>query len=45
MKGRGIWMQLCSRLSRIMRKRGAADAKGTGKELGEIMIYAFLEES
>ena len=29
---------------RIMRKRGAADAKGTGNELGEIMIYAFLEE-
>ena len=29
---------------RIMRKRGAADAKGTGNELGEIMVYAFLEE-
>lgn len=29
---------------RIMRKRGAADSKGTGNELGEIMIYAFLEE-
>lgn len=29
---------------RIMRKRGAANAKGTGNELGEIMIYAFLEE-
>ena len=29
---------------RIMRKRGAADAKCTGNELGEIMIYAFLEE-
>ena len=29
---------------RIMRKRGAADTKGTGNELGEIMIYAFLEE-
>ena len=29
---------------RIMRKRGAAGAKGTGNELGEIMVYAFLEE-
>lgn len=29
---------------RIMRKRGAADTKDTGNELGEIMIYAFLEE-
>ena len=29
---------------RIMRKRGAADVKGSGNELGEIMIYAFLEE-
>lgn len=29
---------------RIMRKRGAADTKGAGNELGEIMIYAFLEE-
>lgn len=29
---------------RIMRKRGAVDVKGTGNELGEIMIYAFLEE-
>ena len=29
---------------RIMRKREAADTKGTGNELGEIMIYAFLEE-
>lgn len=29
---------------RIMRKRGPTDAKGTGNELGEIMIYAFLEE-
>ena len=29
---------------RIMRKRDAADGKGIGNELGEIMIYAFLEE-
>lgn len=29
---------------RIMRKRGVANVKGTGNELGEIMIYAFLEE-
>jgi hypothetical protein len=29
---------------RIMRKRGCSRCKGTGNELGEIMIYAFLEE-
>ena len=29
---------------RIMRKRGTSDDKATGNELGEIMIYAFLEE-
>lgn len=27
----------------IMRKNGAADQRGTGNELGEIMVYAFLE--
>ena len=29
---------------RIMKKNGAADQKGTGNELGEILLYAFLEE-
>ena len=29
---------------RLYRKLGAAVAKGTGTELGDIMIYAFLEE-
>lgn len=28
---------------RVMKKNGAADQKGTGNELGEIMLYAFLE--
>lgn len=29
---------------RIMKKNGVADQKGTGNELGEILLYAFLEE-
>ena len=29
---------------RVMRKNGAANQKGTGNELGEILLYAFLEE-
>lgn len=29
---------------RIMKKNGTADQKGTGNELGEILLYAFLEE-
>lgn len=29
---------------RIMKKNGATDQKGTGNELGEILLYAFLEE-
>lgn len=29
---------------RVMKKNGAADQKGTGNELGEILLYAFLEE-
>ena len=29
---------------RIMKKNGAAGQKGTGNELGEILLYAFLEE-
>lgn len=29
---------------RAMKKNGAADQKGTGNELGEILLYAFLEE-
>lgn len=29
---------------RIMKKNGASDQKGTGNELGEILLYAFLEE-
>lgn len=29
---------------RIMKKNGAANQKGTGNELGEILLYAFLEE-
>lgn len=28
----------------VMKKNGAADQKGTGNELGEILLYAFLEE-
>lgn len=29
---------------RIMKKNGAADVGGTGNELGEILLYAFLED-
>lgn len=29
---------------RILRKSGGADIKGTGGELGEMLVYAFLEE-
>lgn len=29
---------------RVMKKNGAANQKGTGNELGEILLYAFLEE-
>lgn len=29
---------------RVMKKNGAADQKGTGNELGEILLYAFLED-
>lgn len=31
------------RALRVMKKNGAADEKGTGNELGEILLYAFLE--
>lgn len=29
---------------RLMKKNGAADTKGTGNELGEILLYAFMED-
>lgn len=29
---------------RVMKRNGAANQKGTGNELGEILLYAFLEE-
>lgn len=29
---------------RVMKKNGAADVRGTGNELGEILLYAFLED-
>lgn len=29
---------------RVMKRNGTADQKGTGNELGEILLYAFLEE-
>lgn len=29
---------------RIMKKNGPADTKGTGNELGEILLYAFMED-
>ncbi|MGI6051885.1 MAG: DUF1837 domain-containing protein [Bilifractor sp.] len=32
------------RALRVMKKNGSADQKGTGNELGEILLYAFLED-
>lgn len=32
------------RALKVMKKSGAADAKGTGNELGEILLYAFMED-
>ena len=29
---------------RVMRQTGRPDEKGTGNELGEMLLYAFLEE-
>lgn len=29
---------------RVMKRNGTANQKGTGNELGEILLYAFLEE-
>lgn len=33
-----------SQALRILQKSGGADLKGTGSELGEMLVYAFLEE-
>ncbi|AQW61916.1 hypothetical protein B1779_01105 [Dehalococcoides mccartyi] len=35
---------ISSQALRILQKSGGADLKGTGSELGEMLVYAFLEE-
>lgn len=35
---------VASQALRIMNKNGSADVKGTGAELGEMLLYSFLEE-
>ncbi len=35
---------IVSQALRVLRKNGGADIKGTGSELGELLLYSFLEE-
>lgn len=35
---------IVSQALRVLQKNGGADIKGTGSELGELLLYSFLEE-